>query len=156
MKIFLDTEFNGFKGDLISIGMVAEDGQIFYAVRNATQSMDIDPWVNENVFPFLDKHPLDHVVVWEGDDTIQSRMQFYFLQYKEVEIIVDWPEDIQHICKIMITGAGTMINTPNTMRFTIDRMINGISEVPHNALYDAIANLRHYISMDDERDYNGI
>jgi hypothetical protein len=48
MKIFLDTEFNGFQGDLISIGMVAEDGCIFYGVRNETQAMDIDPWVQEN------------------------------------------------------------------------------------------------------------
>jgi hypothetical protein len=49
----------------------------------------------------------------------------------------------------MITGAGTMINTPNVMTFTIDRRLNGLSEVPHNALYDAIGNLQHYISMDE-------
>jgi hypothetical protein len=149
MKIFLDTEFNGFKGDLISIGMVAEDGCIFYGVRNETKAMNIDPWVSENVMPFLDKHPLDNIILWEGDDTIQSRLQWYLLQYKNIEIVVDWPEDIQHLCKLMITGAGTMINTPNVMTFTIDRRLNGLSEVPHNALYDAIGNLQHYISMDE-------
>ena len=142
MKIFIDTEFNGFEGDLISIGMVAEDGCIFYGVRNETQAMDIDPWVKDNVIPHLGKHPLNNVVLWEADKTIQSRLKWYLNQYTEIEIVADWPEDIHHLCQLMITGAGTMIDTPTQMTFTIDRSLNGLSEVPHNALYDAIGNLQ--------------
>jgi len=35
------------------------------------------------------------------------------------------------------------------MKIFLDTEFNGLSEVPHNALYDAIGNLQHYISMDE-------
>ena len=152
MKIFLDTEFNGFGGDLISIGMVAEDGNMFYAVRNDICNMALDEWVLINVVPFLSNHPMlpeDDSIEWENDYIIKARLQDYLNTYDDIEIIVDWPEDVQHLCKFMITGPGYMITTPKSMQFTIDRSIESVSEVPHNALYDAIANLKHYISMDE-------
>src|SRR5712692_5468086 len=61
MKYFLDTEFieDGRTIDLISIGIVAEDGRELYL-----QSADFDPfkaskWVIENVFPHLKKCSTD-------------------------------------------------------------------------------------------------
>lgn len=60
MKYFLDTEFiEGFHKplfgkkrhhiDLISIGIVAEDGREYYAVSNEYSYSDADEWVKENV-----------------------------------------------------------------------------------------------------------
>lgn len=142
MRVWLDTEFNGFEGDLISIGLIAEDGQFLYAVRNAILGMVIDPWVKEHVIPFLYKAPHeDYVAVWEHDDGIRYRLENFLARYDNVEIIVDWPEDIHHLCKLMITGAGTMINTSN-ITFVLDRMLDGVSEVPHNAIFDAIGNMK--------------
>lgn len=62
MKYFLDTEFHedGKTIDLISIGIVAEDGREFYAV-NAEADYDriwTEPgaaWVRENVMPQIDR-----------------------------------------------------------------------------------------------------
>lgn len=145
MRVWLDTEFNGFQGDLISIGMIAEDGQFLYAVRNATQQMDIDPWVQENVIPFMGKAPhSDYIVLWEHDTSIKQRLEQFLMKYEDVNIIVDWPDDIQHLCKFMITGPGLMINTNKNMRltFTLDRNLDGVSEVPHNAIFDAIGNMQ--------------
>lgn len=60
MKIWFDTEFyeNGRTIDLISIGMVREDGAEYYAENfykdyysNAT------PWLAKNVYPHLSKEP---------------------------------------------------------------------------------------------------
>lgn len=56
MKIFFDTEFleNGKTIELISIGMVREDGETYYAetIRGGYLAQQ-DPWLKANVFPFL-------------------------------------------------------------------------------------------------------
>lgn len=56
MKYFLDTEFieRPNKIDLISIGLVAEDGREYYAVHTECDCIDADEWVLKNV---LEKMP---------------------------------------------------------------------------------------------------
>lgn len=65
MKYFLDCEFiEGFHKpisgkrrhfiDLISIGIVAEDGREYYAISNEFRSKDADDWVKKNVIQKLD------------------------------------------------------------------------------------------------------
>jgi len=60
MKYFIDTEFiEGFKKplfgkkrhfiDLISIGIVAEEGREYYAISNEYRYKDADEWVQKNV-----------------------------------------------------------------------------------------------------------
>jgi len=141
MKVYLDTEFNSFEGDLISIGMVSEDGDTFYAVRLATIKMDTDLWVQEWVMPHLHKAP--HTIIYADDDLIQSRLEEYLNQWGniELEVVADWPEDIQHLMKMLITGPGEMITTPHVVRYTVDRNLCGMSEVPHNAIFDAMGNM---------------
>lgn len=64
MKYFIDTEFiEGFHKplfgkrrhfiDLISIGIVAEDGREYYAISNEFYSKDADQWVKDNVISKL-------------------------------------------------------------------------------------------------------
>jgi hypothetical protein len=55
MKYFLDTEFieDGKTIDLISIGIVAEDGREFYAEVNDADLSKASDWVKENVLPHL-------------------------------------------------------------------------------------------------------
>lgn len=56
MKIFFDAEFyeDGQIIDLISIGMVREDGQEYYAeVVNAKEIANAIDWLHENVRPYL-------------------------------------------------------------------------------------------------------
>lgn len=55
MKIWFDTEFieDGKTIDLISIGMVREDGATYYAENDACERHKASPWVQENVFPHL-------------------------------------------------------------------------------------------------------
>lgn len=56
MKYFLDTEFIEYPCtiDLISIGIVAEDGREFYAINKECDYSKASQWVKENV---LDKLP---------------------------------------------------------------------------------------------------
>lgn len=55
MRYWLDTEFieDGVTIDLISIGIVAEDGREFYAENSEAAHWRASAWVKENVLPHL-------------------------------------------------------------------------------------------------------
>lgn len=71
MKYFIDTEFiEGFKKplfgkrrhfiDLISIGIICEDGRTLYRISNEFNPKDADAWVNKNVISKLDTNYMNH------------------------------------------------------------------------------------------------
>lgn len=55
MKVFFDTEFieDGKTIDLISIGLVCEDGIAYYAISSECDLNKASPWVQKNVLPYL-------------------------------------------------------------------------------------------------------
>lgn len=55
MRYYVDTEFidDGKTIDLISIGIMAEDGREYYAQSVEFASENASPWVVENVYPHL-------------------------------------------------------------------------------------------------------
>lgn len=57
MRVFFDTEFieDGKTIDLLSIGMVREDGRRFYAENAEADTSRASQWVRDNVFPLLGK-----------------------------------------------------------------------------------------------------
>jgi len=61
LKYFLDTEFSEHDRtiELISIGIVAEDGREFYAVNSRFPDIPVNPWVKEHVIPNLFSPVLD-------------------------------------------------------------------------------------------------
>lgn len=61
MKIFYDTEFieDGRTIDLISIGMIREDGAALYLENSEANYAAASDWVKENVLPFLN-HSAEH------------------------------------------------------------------------------------------------
>ena len=54
-KIFLDTEFTGLHQhtSLISLGLAAENGDLFYAELTDYDHEQITPWLKNNVLPLL-------------------------------------------------------------------------------------------------------
>lgn len=134
MRLFIDCEFNGWQGELISMAIVPEMGEPFYHVLN-TDGMNIVPWVRENV---MDRLIFNHRGGYPvSKSSFQAALQKYLFQWGEVTIIADWPDDIKYFCDSLITGPGEMMNTP-FLNFEIRRLkIN--SELPHNALSDAYA-----------------
>lgn len=70
MKYFYDTEFNEDSKtiDLISIGIVAEDGREFYAVSNEfdTRRVAKNLWLLENVMTSIDHRVLVRTPAFEG------------------------------------------------------------------------------------------
>lgn len=133
MKLFIDCEFNSFKGELISMALVDEQGVFFYEVLPCA---DPHPWVAEHVMPILEKKPITLA-------KLQFRLMAFLSHYDSVHLIADWPEDIQHFCETLITGPGERLNTP-PLTMEIRRDLDCVSHIPHNALADAFAIARKY------------
>lgn len=138
MNIFIDTEFNGYKGDLISIALVAESENWFYGVLPLPDKAD--PWVAEHVVPKLTfpAQPLE---------VVRSEMVAWLQQFDRVHLIADWPEDITHFLHLLVTGPGFRVG-PNHYTMEVDSRLNSNqSVIPHSALHDAMAIRRMWLNL---------
>ncbi|KKC26247.1 3'-5' exoribonuclease [Sphingomonas sp. SRS2] len=149
MRYFLDTEFNGFGGELMSVALVPEDGdQDYYVV------IPIDgpyhPWVEKHVVPYLESVP---PMLYNRLDRVAAAHDIaaYLANDPEVTVIADWPEDIALFCRLLLIGETEIVDIRH-MRFEF-RRTPGFStarnsKVPHNALHDARALRDHLIALD--------
>lgn len=150
MNIFIDCEFNEFGGDLISMALVADDGQEFYEVLDLENDEKYGSWVFANVVPWLNKSAIPKVV-------FQDRLWRFLNQWDEVHIIADWPDDIKYFCMSLITGPGMALNTPLNLTMQIDRTLNTESSaILHNALEDARAIKRSWYKWRKEAEGYGV
>jgi hypothetical protein len=144
MNIWIDCEFNEFGGDLISMALVADDGQEFYEVLKLEKDYKYGSWVFANVVPWLNKDPIDKQV-------FQAKLWQFINQWEEVHIIADWPDDIKYFCMSLITAPGMCIGTPPKLTMQIDRELNTESSaILHNALSDARAIRRSWLKREQE------
>ncbi|MBB5686415.1 3'-5' exoribonuclease [Sphingobium boeckii] len=145
MRYFLDTEFNGFGGELISIALAPEYGdQEYYAVLPLPEK--IEPWVDRHVIPYLHTVPdtMDNRI---DAETAAHEIAAFLAGDSEPVIVADWPEDIALFCRLLMTGPGHIVDVgPLTFRFHRSPGFStaGNSRVPHNALHDARA-LRDFV-----------
>lgn len=137
MRIWIDTEFNGFKGEMIALALVAEDGSEFYEVLYCANP---HPWVAQNVIPVLGQIPV-------SVETLRTKLRQYLAKFDSVHIIADWPEDLANFCDVMVAGDGYCISTPK-LSMEIRRDIQAYGDVPHNALEDARANMAKHIDLE--------
>ena len=131
MKMWIDTEFNEYRGELISLALVAEDGREWYGVRYCDAP---GWWVKEHVMPHLNQEP-------ERDGNLRGSLGAFLAQFNSVHIVSDWPGDIAHFCNFLEWAPGERIG-PDTMTFEVRRDLPDTattSTVPHNALEDARA-----------------
>ena len=136
--LFLDTEFNGFGGKLISLALVPENDSLPEFYNELTMTDQLEPWVKDNVIPHLVLPRVSH-------KEFQNNLANYLWEVGEVTIIADWPDDIRYFCESLITGPGMMINIMHKIKFELDLSINYTSDVPHNALHDARAIKKTYM-----------
>jgi hypothetical protein len=141
MKLWLDCEWNEFGGELISMALIDENNRCWYEVLPCPNP---GPWVKENVIPVL-RH--SDVVSY---DVMQRSLWAFLLGYSSVHIIADWPEDIIHFCKLLITGPGMRFDTPPLTMEVV--RLDGQSSLPHNALADALAIKKAYLAVESNND----
>ena len=138
MKLFLDCEFNGFGGELISMALVDENERYFYEVLSCDSPI---PWVAEHVIPILNQPALSL-------QEFQSQLRNFLFNYDLVHIIADWPEDLSLFLNSLIVGSGSSITTPSMTLELYNKQheLNIPSAQPHNALQDALALKRTLIT----------
>jgi hypothetical protein len=154
MRLFLDTEFTDFTNpEMISIGIVDENGREFYAESTSFKREACSLFVNEIVIPLLGQYP-DAIVGTQ--EHIAHRLVEWLELYREsgaivsVDYATDWdlfldllsliPKDYDrnHII-------GQMIWTDLDQQRISDWWTE--TKLPqHHALYDARANKHGYDS----------
>ncbi|MCW6511763.1 hypothetical protein [Lichenifustis flavocetrariae] len=139
VRYFLDAEFNGFGGQLISIALVPQDphSAVFY---EALPCAAPEPWVAAHVLPVLRTTPTSR-------PAMIAKLAAYLSSDPEPVVVADWPEDIAHLALLMVTGPGYRLASPRLMFELLDLPLfnsEALSEVPHNARHDAAA-LRTYV-----------
>ena len=149
MRYFLDTEFNGFGGALLSLALVPVDGEEFYVTLECTDP--ILPWVERNVMPFLDHVPVGLVSPRLKRAEAAMALSAYLSADPDPELIADWPEDLTQFCSLLMTGPGLMVPIPPlTFRLVLlpGFSTDANSAVPHNALHDARSLRDHFLSLE--------
>jgi hypothetical protein len=146
MRYFLDTEYNGFGGALLSLALVPDDGDEEFYVTIAHDG-PLDPWVERHVVPFLDMVPGSLRSPRLSRDAAAEALATWLQHDPAPHIVADWPEDLSHFAMLLVTGPGRMLSVPPfTLAF---EPLNNFSTaansaVPHNALHDARA-LRDHV-----------
>ena len=149
MRYFLDTEFNGFSGALLSLALVPIDGEEFYVTLECGEPLHA--WVERNVIPFLDHVPVGLVSPRLKRADAAMAVSAYLAADPEPELIADWPEDFTQFCSLLMTGPGQMVPIPTlTLRLVplpgFSTAAN--SAVPHNSLHDARSLRDHILSLE--------
>lgn len=146
MRYFLDTEYNGFGGALLSLALVPEDGsEEFYVTLQCDGP--IDPWVERHVIPFLDMVPEGMVSPRLPRRAAAEALAAWLAHDEAPDIVADWPEDLAQLSMLLVIGPGLMVPMPPLSLHLIP--LHGFSPasnsaVPHNALHDARA-LRDHV-----------
>ena len=157
MKYYLDTEFDGPQGPLISLALVREDCPIvLYLInqeygRNGVTASEV-VWVRDNVIPILYDIPKGTQCI---EDTAFGGWLRAFLKFDDnIHIVADSMVDIYRFCKEMTQdSSGEYVSNPHKkITFTVDNVDTYPTDLPgaiqHNAVWDARA-LKHAIYIRD-------
>lgn len=146
MRYFLDTEFDGYQGPLMSLALVREDGASVYVIRDFEP---MDMWVRQNVRPIMFDCPV-HALVSTDPKALAMRVADFLSGDLDPVILTDWPADIRYLCELVEFPGGEMAPIPS-LKFELHRVdaypttLKGA--VQHNAWWDAMA-LRHLLLVD--------
>ena len=107
-RYFFDTEFieDGKTIDLLSIGIVSDDGREYYAASLEADQSRADDWVRANVLPLL---PPTGDVAWKSRVTIRDEVTAFLLADAKPEVWAYYADyDWVALCQLF----GRMIDLP--------------------------------------------
>jgi len=149
MRYFLDTEYNGWGGALLSLALVPEDGEELYLTLDWDGALE--PWVERHVIPYLDMVPENLVSPRMSRADAARTISHYLAGDPDPLILADWPEDIALFNALLVTAPGSMAEV-STLKFQFMPLTGfstaANSKVPHNALHDARALRDHVLGLE--------
>ncbi|BBY97786.1 polyadenylate-specific 3'-exoribonuclease AS [Mycolicibacterium fallax] len=156
MRFFYDTEFidDGRTIELISIGVVAEDGREYYAVSTEFNPADAGPWVRANVLPKL---PSPASKLWRSRRQIREDLEGFFgIDGPEPVELWAWVGAYDHVVLAQLWGPMTGLPA-GIPRFTRELKqlwdeagrppLPALPDDNHDALVDARHNLAKYAAI---------
>jgi hypothetical protein len=149
MRYFLDTEYNGWGGALLSLALVPDDGEELYLTLDWEGALE--DWVERNVLPYLDTVPESLISPRMSRADAARTVSHYLAGDPDPLIVADWPEDIAMFSALLVTGPGVMAEVPGLKLQFVPLMgfsTAANSKVPHNALHDARALRDHIVGME--------
>jgi hypothetical protein len=126
-RAFIDFEFNGRNGAILSAAIVTDTGKEWYEVMEYDTST-IVPWVAENVIPVLGKEPLSRAVFMDS-------FEMFIEQFGYIEFYFNAHADQRYLDELL----AAVPNPPLHRCIRDGHMFAGHSVTPHNALADARA-----------------
>jgi len=138
MRIFVDCEFNGFDGALISMALVPEDASIepWY---ECMEPFLWHEWVLANVRPVLGKEPV-------SNRDFRTSFLSYIQRFNNPTICADWYTDLVHFFS-MFAGEDHTDSVGYACKAELVLIDNYESAIPHNALEDAKAIRRAWLQI---------
>ena len=145
-RFYIDCEFDGHNGPLLSIALVKDDGDGIH-IQADVEPMDL--WVRRNVLPIMDAHKAPKMAkVYHND--VGGVIRAFIGDCECPLIVADSPVDIGRFCRALSTGPdGEWASAAySKMRFEVHNVdcypTNLVGAIQHNAWWDAMA-LRHVL-----------
>jgi len=127
-KIWFDTEFTGLHQatTLISIGLIAESGETFYAEFVDFDKSQVDEWIQKNVIDklYLPYDPATGIertestrsctTVKGGKDIIKNRLETWLSQFEQVEM---WSDCLSYDWVLFSQIWGHAFNIPKNVYY---------------------------------------
>ncbi|AZA11786.1 polyadenylate-specific 3'-exoribonuclease AS [Corynebacterium gerontici] len=152
MRYFYDTEFieDGTTIELVSIGIVGEDGSEYYAVSTEANHHLANRWVRENV---LAKLPNPSNKAWKSRDTIRREVLEFLTRVDQRPQLWAWVGAYDHVVLAQLWG--DMRSMPKQLPHYTRELkqlwemagkpsLPGVPEGSHDALVDARHNLQKF------------
>ena len=143
MRLFVDTEYNGGGGELISLALVIDADNHRYIVREWS-CLSMDLWVIRNVIPSLGNVP----------KLKEREFLNAFVEYlvttgsSHIEFIYTSREDERHLRELVRVASAKLSDISfsyNVYRKQVD-VFRTTPDVKHNALSDAICLYKQVVS----------
>lgn len=159
MRVFLDTEYtNPSDRELISIGMVSEDGkQQLYIERSDFPTVQCSVFVVKHVLPQLGESPQNVVPLHD----LGCRLSNWFLDLpRSVRIAADSSIDLMLLRRslgsdppnlnLTLYDLRPLIDTP-TYHEAVERFYREKHRPRHHAMHDALAHRQGFLAWAEER-----
>ena len=117
MRVYLDTEFTQFtQPNLISIGLVADDGREFYAVMKRFPFQQCSAFVREVVLPIIEHWPSTTL---DRRELQQSLRQWLNKSAEPLEIVCDFATDAELLIELIDAETDHALRTFNIASVTV-------------------------------------
>jgi hypothetical protein len=140
-RFYIDCEFDGHNGPLLSLAIVAEDGR---SIHIEVAARAVDPWVLANVVPLMDQHDATDCTR-VAPNQVGAMIRRFLEGCEQPVIVADSPVDIGRFCRALSTsddGGWASADFPR-MTFEVYNVDCYPTDLPgaiqHNAWWDAMA-----------------